>query len=203
VSSYPLILDGSAIDALVVGGGVVATRKALALLDAGANVRIVAPSVSEALQTAAAHNARLQLTRAHYAATDIGRATLVIAATDDAATNAAIAADAIAAGRLVNVASAPDLGNCATPAVHRAGDIVVAVTTGGVPGAASRIRDAIGRVFDGRYATAIHELSALRRSLIDRGDRRRWTDAAAAMIGPDFCADVESGALDERMAQWR
>ncbi len=203
MSAYPLILDGTAIDALVVGGGVVATRKALALLDAGATVRVVAPTVSDTLHAAAARNERLRLSRGHYATTDIGHATLVIAATDDAATNAAIAADARAAGRLVNVASAPTLGNCATPAVHRAGDIVVAVTTGGVPAAASRIRDAIGRMLDARYAAAVRELSALRRDLLDRGDRRRWNDAAAAMLGPDFCADVESGVFDERMAQWR
>ena len=48
MSAYPLILDGTAIDALVVGGGAVATRKTLALLDAGASVRVVAPTVRTA-----------------------------------------------------------------------------------------------------------------------------------------------------------
>ncbi|HEY4216947.1 MAG TPA: NAD(P)-dependent oxidoreductase [Gemmatimonadaceae bacterium] len=203
MSSYPLMLDGDTLDAVVIGGGVVGTRKALALLDSGASVRVVAPSVSDALQSAAAANGRLTIRHGHYATTDLGAATLVVAATDDAATNAAIAADARAAGRLVNVASAPELGNCATPAVHRSGDIVVAVTTGGVPRAAVRIRDAVARVFDGRYASALHELSALRKRSLDRGDRARWADASAALIGKDFCAEVESGAFAERLAEWR
>jgi siroheme synthase-like protein len=203
MSSYPLMLDGDGLDAVVIGGGKVGTRKALALLDAGASVRVVAPAVSESLQNAAATNGRLTIRRGHYAVTDLGAAMLVVAATDDAATNAAIAADARAAGRLVNVASAPELGNCATPAVHRAGDIVVAVTTGGVPRAAARIRDAIARVFDGRYGSALRELSALRNACLEHGDRRRWTGASAALIGDDFCAAVESGAFDERLAEWR
>jgi siroheme synthase-like protein len=198
-----LILDGTAIDALVVGGGAVATRKTLALLDAGASVRVVAPTVTDALRDAAARNDRLRLTHGHYATTHLCDATLVIAATDDVATNAAVAADARAAGRLVNVASAPDLGNCATPAVHRSGDLVVAVTTGGVPNAAARIRDAIGVRFDARYAGAVGELGTLRRSLLDRGDRGRWAEASASLIGADFCAQVESGAFDERLAEWR
>jgi len=203
MSSYPLMLDGDALDAVVIGGGAVGTRKALALLDAGASVRVVAPAVSDALQSTATANGRLTIRRGHYAATDLGSAMLVVAATDDAALNASIAADARAAGRLVNVASAPELGNCATPAVHRSGDIVVAVTTGGVPRAAIRIRNAIARVFDGRYALALHELSALRSGHLERGDRRGWSDASAALIGADFCAEVESGAFDERLAEWR
>jgi precorrin-2 dehydrogenase/sirohydrochlorin ferrochelatase len=198
-----LILDGTAIDALVIGGGTVGTRKALALLDAGASVRVVSPVVSKALRDAAATNDRLRISHGHYATTDLGGATLVVAATDDDATNAAVAADARAAGRLVNVASAPDLGNCATPAVHRAGDVVIAVTTGGVPSAAARIRDAIGDVFDVRFADAVRELSTLRRRMLDTGDRRRWAEASKSLIGSEFCAEVESGAFDERLAEWR
>jgi siroheme synthase-like protein len=203
MSSYPLMLDGDVLDAVVIGGGVVGTRKAFALLDSGASVRVVAPAVSDALQSAAAANGRLTIRRGHYAATDLGSAMLVVAATDDAALNASIAADARAAGRLVNVTSAPELGNCATPAVHRSGDIVVAVTTGGVPRAAIRIRNAIARVFDGRYASALRELSALRTGHLERGDRGAWSDASAALIGADFCAEVESGVFDKRLAEWR
>ena len=35
MSSYPLMLDGDRLEAVVIGAGAVGTRKALALLDAG------------------------------------------------------------------------------------------------------------------------------------------------------------------------
>jgi siroheme synthase (precorrin-2 oxidase/ferrochelatase) len=117
--------------------------------------------------------------------------------------NATIASDARAAGALVNVVDRPELGDFITPALHRCGEIVVAVSAGGVPNAAARIRDAVGRVVDGRYATAVHELAALRRALIASGDRERWAEAAAALVGEDFCERVESGDFGAGIAEWR
>jgi precorrin-2 dehydrogenase/sirohydrochlorin ferrochelatase len=203
VSAYPLTLEGTSISALVVGAGRVATRKALALLHAGARVRVVALVGVTELEHAAEDDDRLTVTRAAYSPAHIGDATLVIAATDDAALNASIARDARAKGRLVNVVDAPDAGNCTTPAVLRSGNLVVSVTAGGVPTAAKRIRDALATRLDGRYASAVEHLAALRRRMLDEGRRERWVEASAALLGDDFCEQVESGRFDERVAQWR
>ncbi len=203
MSAYPLTLEGASISALVVGGGRVATRKALSLVGAGARVRVIAKTVTEALERAAADNDRLTLTRAAYSASQIGDATLVVAATDDAALNATIARDARAKGRLANVVDAPNEGNCTTPAVLRSGGVVVSVNAGGVPAAAKRIRDSLATRFDARYASAVEHLASLRRSLIDGGRRERWLEASAALVGDDFCDQVESGRFAERVAQWR
>jgi precorrin-2 dehydrogenase / sirohydrochlorin ferrochelatase len=203
VSAYPLTLEGSAISALVVGGGRVATRKALGLVRAGALVRVVAPSVTPELERAAAEHDRLTLARTAYSPAQIRDATLVVAATDDAALNATIARDARAKGRLANVVDSPDAGNCTTPAVLRSGNVVVSVNAGGVPGAAKRIRDALAERLDERYAAAVEILAALRRKLIDTGHRDRWAEASAALVGDDFCEQVESGRFAERVARWR
>jgi siroheme synthase-like protein len=203
VSAYPLTLEGTSISALVVGAGRVATRKALALLEAGARVHVVALSGATELEHAAEDDDRLTVTRGAYSAAQIGDATLVVAATDDTALNAAIARDALDKGRLVNVVDAPAAGNCTTPAVLRSGNLVVSVTAGGVPAAAKRVRDALAAKLDGRYALAVERLAALRRSMIDDGRRDRWTEASAALVGDDFCEQVESGTFDERVAQWR
>lgn len=203
MSAYPLVLDGSSLSALVVGGGRVAVRKVTALLESGARVRVVAPRIDAALEAMRAHSTALRITREPYAAAQLDEALLVIAATDDAQLNAQIAHDARARGKLVNVVDAPELGNCITPAVHRAGDIVVAVSAGGVPNAATRIRDAIGRMLDGRYSDAVRDLAALRRALLDQGRRDRWRDAASELLASDFCEQVESGRFAERIAAWR
>lgn len=201
MSGLPIMLEGSAVRALVVGGGTVASRKAAVLIDAGAQVRVVAPVASDELRALAA-TGRIELVLRRYARDDIGDAHLVVAATDDRSVNAAVTADAHAAARLVNVADAPADGSFTTMAIHRAGELVVGVSAG-VPGAAARIRDAVGARFDGRYARALADLTVLRRLLLDRGDGAEWRRHAAELFGPGFCEAVETGAVAERVAAWR
>ncbi len=127
---------------------------------------------------------------------------LVVAATDSRQVNAQIALDAHARGKLVNISDFPDEGNFHTMALHRAGDITIAVSAGGVPGAASRIRDAIAERFDGRYDRAISALRGLRSRLIARDDES-WRNAAPILIADDFCSAVEDGSFSERVESWR
>jgi len=203
MSAYPIVLEGSAIVAIVVGGGPVAARKVRSLIDAGARVHVIAPVVVDEIEQLAATRPELRITRASYSRDHLADATLVIAATDDPAVNAMVATDARATGRLVNVVNRPELGDFITPAVHRCGDLVIAVSAGGVPNAAARIRDSISRTFDGRYASAVQELATLRHDLIASGNRERWAKAAATLIGEDFSERVESGDFDASVSQWR
>ena len=199
----PVVLRAERLGALVVGGGAVAARRAGALADAGARVRVVAPELCEDLQRLAARNDCVVLERRRYEPSDIGDAHVVVAATDDRDVNARVASDAHAARRLVNVADAPDEGNCIIAAAHRSGELLVGVTTGGVPGAAARVRDAIAARFDARYGDAVGALAALRRRLLDADRRDDWHEAAAALTGADFCETIERGELAPRIARWR
>jgi precorrin-2 dehydrogenase / sirohydrochlorin ferrochelatase len=203
VTQLPIVLDGRSVSALVVGGGNVALRKVRGLLDAGAHVRVVAREISPELSALATQYAALTLVTGDYSTEQLEDALVIVAATDDPETNARVASDARAHVRLVTVADAPELGNCTTPAVHRRGDLLVAVTAGGVPGVAARVRDAIAQRVDARYGSAVRALAMLRRRLLADGNRERWRAAAAVLIGEDFCASVESGVFDERIAQWR
>ena len=110
MSGYPLVLEGTAIAALVIGGGRVATRKVLALVDSGAKVHVVAPVVTPQIEQLVARHPETRLTRAHFTPELFGDALLVVVATDDAEANALIAAQARARGKLVNVVNAPDQG---------------------------------------------------------------------------------------------
>jgi precorrin-2 dehydrogenase / sirohydrochlorin ferrochelatase len=203
MSGYPLVIEGTALSAVVAGGGRVATRKAMALLDAGAKVHVVAPAMTPQLEQLAVRTYELRLTKAHFTMDHLGEALLVIVATDDAEANALIAAQARARGRLVNVVNASDQGNCITPAVHRSGDLLVAVTTGRVPSAAMRIRDRLGQMLNERYAAAVQELAMLRRDMLNRGERDRWAEASTVLVGEGFCDEVESGQFATRLAEWR
>ena len=146
LSSLPIALSGEAIHAVVVGGGAVATRKALTLCDAGAKVTVIAPEISEDLSRAASSNARISLEQRRYAgANDLADADIVFAATDSERVNEAVAADAREIHRLVNVVSDGSKGSFVSMATHRDGQVTIGVTAGGQPREAMRIRDSIAR----------------------------------------------------------
>lgn len=201
MSGVPILVDAAQLVAVVVGGGAVGARKALALLDAGATVRVVSPEFDGALR--AAGSPRLTLVERPFEPRDLADADLVFAATSSRAVNQAVAAAARALHRLVTVADAPHAGTFGGMAVHRAGEVVVAVSAGGVPGAAVRIRDAAAAVVGPEFGAAVDALSALRDDLLGRGERARWREASAALAGAGFCDEVRAGRLAARVAEWR
>ena len=201
MSDFAIALHGERIKAVVVGGGAVGTRKALALADAGAQVTVVAPRVSEEL-AAAERQRRITLIRDEYSTEQLKGANLVVAATDSRDANAHIAVDANANGQLVNITDFPDEGNFHTMALHRSGDVTIAVSAGGVPGAAARIRDAIAERFDSRYEQAVSVLRGLRARSLASGDDR-WQDVSSKLLDTDFCDSVENGTFVDRLDSWR
>jgi len=201
VSDFPISLHAERVSAVVIGGGTVGTRKALALADAGAGVQVISPIVSAELEEAERLR-RVTIVREAYHARHLDHATLVVAATDSREVNAQIAVDANSRGKLVNITDYPDEGNFHTMALHRSGEVTIAVSSGGVPGAAARIRDAIAQRFDGRYERAVSALRGLRSRLIADGDDR-WRAAAPKLIGDDFCSSVEDGSITEKVDSWR
>ena len=201
MSDFAIALHGERIKAVVVGGGTVGTRKALALADAGAQVTVVAPEVSEEMAEAEASR-RLKIVREEYEKDQLKGVNLVVAATDSRDANARIAVDAHANGQLVNVTDFPDEGNFHTMALHRSGDVTIAVSAGGVPGAAARIRDAIAERFDSRYEQAVSVLRGLRARSLASGDDR-WQDVSSKLLDRDFCDSVENGTFVDRLDSWR
>ena len=200
MSDFPISLHGERVKAVIVGGGAVGTRKALALVDAGAQVTIVAPEVSTELEDAE-RSRRLRIIREDYDRDRIKGANLVVAATDSREVNAQIAVDAQSNGQLVNITDYPDEGNFHTMALHRSGDITIGVSSGGVPGAAVRIRDAIAERFDGRYERAVSVLRGLRARSLASGDDR-WQHAASQLLDGDFCKSVENGTFANKADSW-
>ncbi|HKG92962.1 MAG TPA: bifunctional precorrin-2 dehydrogenase/sirohydrochlorin ferrochelatase [Gemmatimonadaceae bacterium] len=203
MSGYALVLTGRAVRALVVGGGEVAARKVRALLPHAAHVRVVAPEPCATIaQLALSDPGRVSLLRRAYVAGDVDDAELVFAATDARDVNARVAADARSLRRLVNVADDPDAGSFVTPAQDGVDPLRFAVTAG-VPDVSRRILDQIVARFDARYARAAGDLSRLRRRLLHAGARGDWERAREELLGDDFCASVEDGRFDARLAAWR
>ncbi|MFL5463030.1 MAG: bifunctional precorrin-2 dehydrogenase/sirohydrochlorin ferrochelatase [Gemmatimonadaceae bacterium] len=201
MSDFPIALHGERITAVVIGGGTVGARKARALADAGVSVRVISPVVTADLAEAERLR-QVTIIRDSYRAEHLDRATVVIAATDSREVNAQIAVDAHARGKLVNITDHPDEGNFHTMALHRSGEITIGVSSGGVPSAAARIRDAIAERFDARYGRAVSALRGLRTRLSGT-NADEWKTAVPKLIGEDFCTSVEDGSFANRMDSWR
>jgi precorrin-2 dehydrogenase/sirohydrochlorin ferrochelatase len=187
---------------LVVGGGSVAARKVKQFAAAHARVRVVSPELCTELEHMVLEFA-LVVERRKYASGDIADAQLVFAATGDRDVNQAVAHDADALNRLVNVTDDARGGMFSVMAMHKRGPLTIAVNAGGVPTAALRIRDALAERFDARYGDALDALVELRRKLLAAGKADQWKEVVEQVTGDDFCELVESGGLTQRLAQWQ
>jgi len=166
---YPLNIDISGRRCLVVGGGTVAARKAAALLECNAVVRVVSPTICaslEALVTAG----RLEWLARPFEDHDVAGAFLAFAATDDPEVQERVAVQACRQGVLLNSAERPELSDFLVPAAFRRGGLMIAVSTGGSsPGLAAQIRDRLAGEFGPEYGAMVELLARIRQKVIVAG----------------------------------
>ncbi|NYJ05992.1 uroporphyrinogen-III C-methyltransferase [Petropleomorpha daqingensis] len=139
---YPVGLRLLGRRVVVVGGGQVAHRRVAGLLEARARVTVVSPSVTPALEALVEPGSLTWVPR-RYQHGDLDGAWYAVAATDDPAVNAAVAAEAEAARIFCARADDRSASSVWTPAVGRQGDLVVGVHGGGDPQRAVGVRDAV------------------------------------------------------------
>jgi precorrin-2 dehydrogenase/sirohydrochlorin ferrochelatase len=159
---YPLLVDLTGRRCLVIGGGRVAERKAVRLLECGALVEVIAPTVTPHLD-ALAGEGRIRCRCRPATPDDVPGAFLVFVATDDPAVNRVLAQSAQQSGALVNVADDPDACTFIVPSVFRRGDLTVAVSTaGGSPALAKRLRERLEATIGPEYEAFLSALRELR-----------------------------------------
>jgi uroporphyrin-III C-methyltransferase/precorrin-2 dehydrogenase/sirohydrochlorin ferrochelatase len=139
---YPVGLRLHGKRVVVVGGGQVAHRRVAGLVEARAEVTVVSPAVTPALEALVAPGT-VSWVRRRYRPGDLDGAWYAVAATDDPAVNAAVAEEA--EGDRIFCARADDrsASSAWTPAVGRQGDLIVGVHGGGDPQRAIGVRDAV------------------------------------------------------------
>jgi len=193
----PIFLDVTGRRCLVIGGGEVAARKVLSLLEAGADVTVISPVVIEPLSNLA-RDGRIRHLERDYEPGDMFDAVLVYAASDDAELHRRLHTEARERGIPINVADAPALCTFIVPAVLTRGALKIAVSTEGAsPAMASRIRQRLKRLFGPEYGLALEVLRATRHHLKasepDIQVRARKLTALAASRIPEY---LRGGNLD-------
>ncbi len=172
---------------VVVGAGRIAARKIQGLLDAEADVLVVAPEAVDAVRDAAAEG-RLRWEAREFVPADLDDAWLAITATADAAVNQTV----FEAGeeRRVWTNSADDPTNCSFTlmSIVRRGDLVVTVGTNGrSPALATYLRNHVATEMGPEYETLLDILAEAREAI--RSSGRSSEDA-------DWRRAFDSGILD-------
>ncbi len=159
---YPISLHLAERAVLVVGGGPVAQRRLLGLLEAGAKVTVVALNATDIIQ-ALAHEERVVFVQRAFLASDVAGMALVFACTNDLATNRAVRAAAHAAQIFCNDAAEHEQGDFVVPAIHRVGPLTFTVETqGSSPSFAKRLRAELEQHFGQAYGRAGEALAQIR-----------------------------------------
>lgn len=195
---YPAFLVLRDRPCLVVGGGDVAERKALSLLEAGADVTVVSPSLTHKLAGLAGAT-KLSYIQRSFEEHDLAGMFLVIAATDSEEVNSAVARACRKKHLLVNVAAPPDASTFIVPSVVERGDLAIAVSTSGdSPGLAKRIRRELEERYGREYEELLERLAALRKRLrADAGDEAVRREIMDAVLDSDVLYLLRNGARHE------
>ncbi len=204
---FPLFAELRGRLVVVVGGGEVASRKIALLLRADANIRVIAPALCP--DVAAWHQSgQVEHIAREFRAADVEDAWLVVAATNQAATNRAVSVASEANRIWCNVVDTPALCSFITPAIVDRSPLVIAISSGGAAPVLARLwRErlerqlhptlgqlaSMARHWRGRVKRAFHSLSARRRfwerffdgrvaSAIERGQRQDAARQAGAIL---------------------
>lgn len=154
---YPIFVDLKNKPVLVVGGGSVAYRKVMTLLEHGAIVRIVSPRILPEVEELV-DSERCFWVNKEYGPEDIGDASLIFSCTEKEEVNAAVSEDSLERFRLINVVDDPEKCTFIVPSIMTRGDLTIAVSTGGSsPIVARQIREQL----EERYGQEIEEYLGL------------------------------------------
>jgi uroporphyrin-III C-methyltransferase/precorrin-2 dehydrogenase/sirohydrochlorin ferrochelatase len=158
---------------------------------------VVSPETTPRLEQLAAAGG-IDLRRRPYRSGDLAGAWLAIAGTDDRGANAAVWAEAEREGVLLNAVDDVDHCSFIAPAVHREGDVTVAVSTSGKsPALAARLRQRVARLVGPAEARLCDLLGELRPELAARvPDTRARTALWYRIVDSDVIEFVRRGDMD-------
>lgn len=199
---YPALIDLQGQRCVVVGGGDHAAAKVTGLLDAGAEVSVIAKSLVPDLDSLNGKG-KIKWIMRDYQHGDLDGAFLVISTLMTPDENRKIRHEAIVRNILVNAMD--DVPNCnfIAPSIVRRGDLTVAISTSGkAPALAVRLRQRFEQMLGQEYARFLELAGTLRNELVQRYPdfktrKSRWYE----LVDSDVLSLLKQG--DEAQAQRR
>jgi precorrin-2 dehydrogenase/sirohydrochlorin ferrochelatase len=163
---FPMFLKLTGRRCVVVGAGPLAESKITSLLDTGAEVVVIAPEATPGVQDLAA-TGKLQWLNRRFAAGDLGRTFLAVAATGSPETDGAVFQECRQLGVLCNAVDDPPDCDFFYGAVVRRGPLQIAISTGGAsPALAARLRRELEEQFGPEYQSWLGYVAERRREVL-------------------------------------
>lgn len=194
---YPLFLDVSGKECLIIGGGTVAERKAVMLLKFNASVRIISPKATKKL-VHLADTGRISLALREYRPGDHKNAAIIFACTDDRVTNRLVREDAAQLRIPVNVVDKPEECDFIVPSIVKKGNVTIAISTSGLlPMASKKIRQTVEKTITKDHVAYVRIIGAIRQYLLktvpDKSVRRDIMKFIGSMDIEDIVRTGTSG----------
>jgi precorrin-2 dehydrogenase / sirohydrochlorin ferrochelatase len=165
MSLFPMFLKLTARRCVVVGAGAIAESKIESLLEAEAQVTVIAPEALPRVEEWAEGGDIVWLER-EYREGDLEGAFLAVAGTATPEVNRAVFAEAQERGVLVNAVDDPPFCDFYFPSVVRRGELQIAISTAGEsPALAQRLRKEINAALPPDTGEWLMELGRLRREV--------------------------------------
>ncbi len=162
---YPVYLNLEDRCCVVIGGSRHAAEKVRGLLNAGADVTVIAPKLNAELE-ALVEAGHITALRRNYQAGDLEGVFLVISATMDSAINAQVWEEAAVRNTLINAIDDVPHCNFIAPAIVRQGDLIVSISTSGIaPALAVRLRQRLTEELGPEYGRFLELVWPLREEL--------------------------------------
>jgi len=175
---YPVALELSGRRCVVVGGNAEAERKARALLEAEADVTVIAAEVTDGLRDLVRRGELAHVARPYHRG-DLAGAFLVIASGIDRRLRADVFAEAEEERVLCNAVDDTEHCHFAVPSIVRRGELLVAISTGGrAPALAKRLRRRLTAELGWEWEALVDVLGEVRaETLLTRTvDFTTWAD---------------------------
>lgn len=162
---YPVFLNLTNKNCLVVGGGKVAERKVLSLIESKARVTVIGPKLSKNILDLS-RKYHVRIIKRNYQKGDIKGFFLAIAATDSGLTNSLITKEAAKYKILCNVVDDPKKCNFFVPSSFYKKDLKIAISTNGKsPALAKKLKEEIKNLINDEALELINLLGRLRKKL--------------------------------------
>jgi precorrin-2 dehydrogenase / sirohydrochlorin ferrochelatase len=126
---YPIQLNLKGKQVVIIGGGKIAERKLIGLLDTGAEITIVSPELTEPILEYSL-TGKVDWKQKCFTPEDIEDAFLIIAATNDRETNAAVK-NSVSRHQLLLMVDRPEASDFILPSVLKQGRLSMTVSTSG------------------------------------------------------------------------
>lgn len=195
---YPINLQLTDCQVLVVGGGQVAERKINTLVASRAAVTVISPELTPGLQVLV-KSGTIRWCQRTFEAGDTEPFFLVFCTANRREVNQSVAREARERGKLVNVADGPEEGNFSLPAQVRRGDLLLTVSTGGQsPALVRKLRQELAERYGPEYEELLLLLGRIREEMKEHFATSRerelfWRSA----LTDEVLDDLRSGNLKE------